>query len=558
MSLILRMLARLFPSTSRSVRSARLVARHPRGVAGLLLAGLAAALPAAGAVSGLQIDPAFFSPNGDGVRDSLHIRWSTDAPGDSFEVVIRRAVLNTETATVRRIGFVPGFVGAYAWDWDGRDELGQPVADGNYRVRIFEWSPAGVAVDTTTALAGLILDTVAPPEPSFDDGWDGRDTTVAQVVLEGTAPQADSVTIYVDGIPRIHTRVVAADSSFQVSIPLLEGPNAVAVQAFDRSGNRSAVSPAITLTYRNTADINFLLARPFVSSPNGDGVLDSVTANLRLDAATTRLLVQVRPANPPLLGVVVDSANWVRTLFDGAAAAGDHVFEWDGTDSTAAAVSDGFWYFTAKAESADVAGAPREVTRFSLARFELDRTAPPVPVPSALPPARTTRNFFVFTGRLLPPAKDTDSVLVWRDGEIVQRATDDNWSARVSLNLGVNTFTLQSIDLAGNRSAMSAPYTIVYEEPIGFHAPERFRASDVFDINLTRTGRSVRIDLHELDGRRVRTLLLVQAGSRYELPWNVRDDRGITVGDGPYIARLTVTYDDGVVETRSAAIVVAK
>jgi hypothetical protein len=556
MSLILRMLATPVPSIPN-------LARPPLRclAAGIVLAlatVLAPAGPARAAISGLQVDPPFFSPNGDGIRDSLHIRWATDAPGDSFEVVIRRAVLNTETATVLRVAFPPSFGGAYAYDWDGRDAQGQPVSDGNYRVRIFEWSPSGVAVDTTTALAGLILDTTAPPDPAFTETWDGRDTTVTEIRLTGSAPRADSVTVFVDGIPRFNERVNVADSSFSTDVPLIEGANAFAVQSFDRAGNRSALSPAITITYRNTADIAFLTARPFVFSPNDDGILDSLVATVRLDAPTTRLTVLIRPSNPPLAGAVVDSVNWVKTLFDGPAAAGDHVFEWDGLDSTGTPVADGNWYVTAKAESADASGQPREVFKFSLGLFRVDRTPPSVPVLDQPPPARTTRNFYVFTGRLTFPSQDTDSVLVWRDGVIVQRTTDTDWSARVTLTLGSNTFTLQSLDPAGNRSAMSPPYTIVYEEPIGFHAPERFRATDVFDVNLTRTGRSVRLDIHELGGRRVRTLTVTQAGNRYELPWNLQDERGVTVGDGPYVLTLTVTYDDGVTETRRAAIVVAK
>ena len=126
------------------------------------------------------------------------------------------------------------------------------------------------------------------------------------------------------------------------------------------------------------------------------------------------------------------------------------------------------------------------------------------------------------------------------------------------LTLGTNTFTFEATEFSGNRSPQSAPVDVVYEEPLGFHAPERFTAADVFDVNLAKTGRVVRIDLFELGGRRVRTLVANVVAQRYELPWNLLDDHGRTLGDGPYVAHVTVEYADGTSETAKGAVVVAK
>ena len=56
----------------------------------------------------------------------------------------------------------------------------------------------------------------------------------------------------------------------------------------------------------------------------------------------------------------------------------------------------------------------------------------------------------------------------------------------------------------------------------------------------------------------LRTLAVNQLNQRYELPWNVKDDAGNTVGDGPYVARASVTYEDGTSTIQTAAVVVAK
>jgi flagellar hook assembly protein FlgD len=293
---------------------------------------------------------------------------------------------------------------------------------------------------------------------------------------------------------------------------------------------------------------------PFEFSPNADGVLDTVRASVSLDAATTRLIVQVRAAVPILIGDrLADSLQWIRTLHNAPAAEGEHLFPWDGRDSTGTEMGSGSWYFFAQAESADVSGAPVPGRRV-FSRFVLDREPPAIPLVVTTPPARTTRNTGTFTGTAL----GADSVHVFRGGALVARVTAPNWSTLVSLTLGANQFTFEAVERSGNHSARSASVTILYEEPLGLHAPERFRANDVFDVNLARAGRSVRLDLYELGGRRVRTLVANQPGDRYELPWNLRDDEGRTVGDGPYVARVTVTYLDGGSETKSGAVVVAK
>ena len=152
----------------------------------------------------------------------------------------------------------------------------------------------------------------------------------------------------------------------------------------------------------------------------------------------------------------------------------------------------------------------------------------------------------------------SDTVYVAKGGSIFARVTAPRWTATGNLTLGDNPFSFRAVDRAGNRSDFSAPFVVTYTEPIGFHAPERFRATDVFDLNVTKTARAVRLDLYDLRGRRVRTIAVNQLNQRYELPWNLKDDAGNTVGDGPYVARATVTYEDGSSTVTTAAVVVAK
>ena len=559
MSLILRRFARIDALRFRLHRWSRL---GPAAAWALALAGgLAAAGASVAAVSNVRwADGVSFSPNGDGVHDLARLVWTASTPPESIRVEIRPSTQGPTGPWLRAFALGPRPAGTDGVTWDGLTDSLAALPEGGYNAFVLELTAAGTPI-FISAGSLITIDITAPPAPSILAVLDGSSTTVDFLNADGIAGRADSVVVLSGGVPVDTVRVSSADSSFKANAPLLEGPNAIAAQSFDRAGNRSPLSPAVTVTYRNTAEITLLAARPNAVSPNGDGVQDTARVLVRIDAPTTRLIVQVRPAFPYLVGTVrADTlGNRIQTVYDGPiAAAGEYLFDWDGRDSTGTPAPDGSWFFFAQAESADAAGTPLPAM-FEFANFIIDRIAPSVPVPSPPPPARTTLNTATLTGLAHGTAIAIDTVLVWRDGEVVGRDFGRaNWAVTVPLILGANTFTLEGADRAGNRSAMSPPVTILYEEPLGFHAPERFRATDVFDVNVARTAQSVRIDLYDLTGRRVRTLLVQEFGQRYELAWDLKDDRGATVGDGPYVARVTVTYDDGVVEKRSGAIVAAK
>ena len=89
-------------------------------------------------------------------------------------------------------------------------------------------------------------------------------------------------------------------------------------------------------------------------------------------------------------------------------------------------------------------------------------------------------------------------------------------------------------------------------------AGPRFRPNDTFDVNLNNTARRVDIRLYTLDGRPVRTLSSSVSTRFYEIEWNLKDDNGKVLGNGPYLAQLTVTYIDGSSAQQTAAVVVVR
>ncbi len=545
MSLSLRRFA--VPILALLVASALLVPGFGRGM------GVAFAT-----VQGLKVNHATFSPNGDGLLDSTTVDWFNSPRPDSLVLSIwpePRSSVNQVPLLQVTYGqpTTGGNVPSFFFAWDGRDAMGNLMPDSLYRIEVKELNAAADTVRSTASVTTRI-DTTPPPEPFFDKGLDGSTTTEEEVVLTGLARSAERVYLFAGGILVDSSAVASQDASFQFERTLELGVNAFALQSVDRGRNLSVLAPAITITYRNVSDVGFLRVSPFESSPNADGLGDTVRVTVTLDAPTPRLLVDIHASVPPLTGTsVVDTLNSIDTLFDGPAVAGEYTFFWLGQDRDSNAVADGNWWAMARPDTLTLGGDPLP-GKPVFSRFIVDNTAPPVPAFDAGIPTATTRNTVALTGN----TPGADSVYVAKNGSVFARVTAPRWTAKGNLTLGANSFTVRGVDRAGNRSAFRAPLVVTYSEPIGFHAPERFRAGDVFDVNVTQTARAVRIDLYDLRGRRVRTLAVNQLNQRYELPWNLRDDAGNTVGDGPYVARATVTYEDGTSTVTTGAVVVAK
>jgi NAD-dependent deacetylase len=75
--------------------------------------------------------------------------------------------------------------------------------------------------------------------------------------------------------------------------------------------------------------------------------------------------------------------------------------------------------------------------------------------------------------------------------------------------------------------------------------------------NLHQDSGIAAADVVELHGNTTYATCL-DCNARYELPWDLNDESGHGVGDGPYLARLTVTYADGSVQETKGAVVVVK
>jgi len=516
----------------------------------------AQARPAGAVVLDVHARPNAFSPNGDGVRDSTTILWTLAESTACVRLTITGS--GTGGKLVRRYFLGPRPAGTDSLVWDGTDSTGVRVPDRLYGLLVEQLEDSCKAPPLVPfGQATVLLDVTPPPVPVIAHG----DSLVSRGTfkLQGFASFADSVVLFRNGA-RIDTVVtIAPDTTFSFDVALALGDNRFSVQSWDRTGNLSQQSTDVNVFFLNAPDISAVSAVPTTFSPNGDGRADSTRIQLTLDVPTTRLVVEARRGVAPPTGLP-DATAPVKLLYDGPAPAGAQFYPWDGTDSTETITTDGEYVLLAYAESLSVNGTPIPGVRRSYVRVVLDTTPPPAPFIAPPPPAHSLRTQVVLEVTL----SESDSLRIFRDGALVRiDPVSVSLTPRVSthsfpLHSGTNLVTLQAVDAGGNVSAFGGPYTIIFDTPLGFHAPEKFGAGDVFGVNLESPANSVVIELFTLRGTPVRQLTASGSATHYELPWDLKDAVGNVVGDGPYMVRLRVGYANGSGQETKGAIVVVK
>jgi spore germination protein YaaH/flagellar hook assembly protein FlgD len=234
-----------------------------------------------------------FSPNGDGSRDTLAMRWQSNVALDSLTLHVF-AVDGSAVGTVP----VPALAsGAQSWTWDGKVG-GVALPDGRYMVQLVGHAGATMysapsARPTTPeqiALFGVTIDTVAPALLSasaaprvFSPNGDGRFDSVAVKARGGTGtsswrfsvaplgvdgPGASVRTIVGPGATpklswdgRTDGGAIAPDGGYRLTIAVLDDAGNAAPKAFDVVLDTAA--PAVSVA-----------PSPAAFSPNGDGTAD--------------------------------------------------------------------------------------------------------------------------------------------------------------------------------------------------------------------------------------------------------------------------------------------
>ncbi len=86
-------------------------------------------------MTNVTVSPRTFSPNGDGARDVLTVGYTVLEP-----VNLVFNIVNAQDVVIRTITRAHPTIGPASVMWDGRTEAGQIAADGEYRIRVLDYS----------------------------------------------------------------------------------------------------------------------------------------------------------------------------------------------------------------------------------------------------------------------------------------------------------------------------------------------------------------------------------------------------------------------------------
>lgn len=182
----------------------------------------------------LSAAPLLLSPNGDQDHDALTATYTLSEDAD-----MTVQVFNEVGGLVRTLAAGQAkAAGQHFIVWDGRDDLGQPVADGRYRLQV----TAKGAIRSASQGVGLQIDT-QPPTLHLVNLPDGLRVREPALSVQGlTDPDA---TIWVTGNPQ--PVVVDGQGRFTFQRKLSEGANPLEVRAVDPAGNSTGLTREIDL-----------------------------------------------------------------------------------------------------------------------------------------------------------------------------------------------------------------------------------------------------------------------------------------------------------------------
>jgi flagellar hook assembly protein FlgD len=182
----------------------------------------------------VSIEQEAFSPNQDGDQDTAVVLYAL-----SEDASVSAHVLDDTRSRVRTLSAEDAQdAGQHSVVWDGRDDHGKIVVDGQYYVRITAKGSAREASNTVPAL----VDTVAPVIrlANMPGDMQVKEETIA---IEGvTEPDA---TVWLNNGPQ----PIPIDTSggFRIEHRLQEGENRIELSVTDSAGNRSSITRQVML-----------------------------------------------------------------------------------------------------------------------------------------------------------------------------------------------------------------------------------------------------------------------------------------------------------------------
>ena len=526
---------------------------------GLGLGSAPAAHAAPPVLDGGTPTPTYFSPDGDGKRDSTRYSFGLAGSRSWVTLTVWTDAAGQPGALFRTLLADSLPAGQYRFAWDGKSDAAT-IVDGGYWLRCAaenadgaaSLAPARVVVDRVApAVAVLQVDNPYTPDlPTADDSATVR-------LRVGDLGEKDRLTLYF----RKRGSPAVVDSSYR-NVPLATVP-------YDAPGEFDARLDLTALTdglYEVRAKaFDEAENASFADGPDLDVDVEAPEEDLTEPAAQYRAVALTR-----VRGTVSDRSGLgllvVRVSSPGGAVA-DSVCRpaapcLDDTVAYDVEVP----YEIGRRDTVTITVSAEDLPGHALGTTHtvfVDSLPPPAPVidPASVPQRIGRPVLEDVSGTATGGAA---TVTLYLDGDSVATASVAGGRFTRDLDLGdlalgPHALTARAVDRAGNVSGPSPPESLLYAENPGVDAPERFTVNDLIQVNLGGPGQQVSVFVYTLHGKLVRTFAAGPSASPYyEFRWDLLDEEGQTVGNGPYVLRVLAELADGTRFEERAAVVVIK
>lgn len=518
-------------------------------VLGVLAAAVFAAPQADSVVKYFVVQYPAISPNGDGIRDESLVQVGIPPADVDTVLLILGDSLMTQVLDTLLYEVAPGDT-EFTVLWQGTDRFDSPLPEGAYRLHLHAAGPDTTEDHDTYAIVDITaplvqLDRITPG--IYTPGVEGSADKVQIHYIVSNSRQGDSLVVTIaapGGAAERQSPAWEGDGSFgfewSADTSAADGIYTVAFSMYDEAGNTSSDQGFIDVDTEGPA-IGFITEVP-THTADPPAAIEGYCFD-RNGIEDPLFVWEINDTLPP-----DDSFLRNDTLF----------WQFDLTDRIkeyGVFVED---TYTLQVLCADIFGAGSENT----VSFTLD-TSPP-PAPSLAPAAEIVYEPSVDI-EIAFDTDEVDSITLYREygGETTSvtlrfgmspfpytaslleaypsfGGSPRGLSAEPALT---NTFWATAKDKAGNMSGTSNIVRVAYDNSSGIYYPEAFREPGIFQIRTAAEASRVEVVIFTLTGERVVRLGEWGPDTIFDLHWDLTNEDGEEVRNGPYVVVVTIDYN---------------
>ncbi|HUX13428.1 MAG TPA: gliding motility-associated C-terminal domain-containing protein [Spirochaetia bacterium] len=526
----------------------------------------------------LSIDRSYFSPNGDGVNDTVTLTPIIPSPKEVLHWSLSIAQVDGSQRSVRTYSGEKEPPTAIVFDGHGTNAEMLPEAA--YRATLTVFYRNG---NEPTAASPMFTLDLTPPNASvkasdavFSPNGDGSKDTITffqetskEEIWHGTISNAAGREIRSFTWHGAADLQVTWDGRADNGLLVPDGPYEYELTSVDRAGNKG-MSNKVEFRVDTEATPVIISAEYDQFSPNGDGVKDTITITptLRRNDAITRYTLSIEPS-----GDSAKAGSAVRSISGKDRI--DGPFVWDGRDDQGQRVADGAYRGVL---TVLYANGNRETAR--TAPFTVDTVYPDATIATdytlfspdgdgnrdTIRIRQTSSDETLWEGRIVSSSGKDVRTYFWK-GRLSDLTWDGTDDAGNRVPDGSYSYMVSAQDQAGNRTQKSIPGIVVDTRPAavfvtvdkaGFSPNgDGFRDSETFTMytNLLDGVQSWRLSIFQVDakgalGKVVREYSGDTLKASFTVTWDglsgTSDGSVAAVApDGQYRARFEITYRKG-------------